>query len=126
MAITETRMGTYAYHGESGVRIEAISGLLHALTRKENEKLRCFAASILTFMGIACQLGNIVVFVLVLLLTGFANVALVPQAERIGKGGDSPGKREEEQSGKKSQSQKEQREIEEDEYREQRLPNTRI
>ena len=72
-------------------------------------------------MGIACQLASIVVFIIVLLLTGVANVALVPQAERVGKGGDSP-----ERSKEKSGSQEEQREIEEDEYREQRLPNTRI
>ena len=75
-------------------------------------------------MGIGCQLASIVVFVIVLLLTGVANVALVPQAKRVGKGGDTAGKRV--ASGEKSPSQDEQGEIEEDEYREQRLPNTRI
>ena len=64
-------------------------------------------------------------FVIVLLQTGVANVALVPQAERVGKGGESPGKREE-SLGEKSQSQDQQCEIEEDKYRQQRLPNTRI
>ena len=114
-------MGIYAYSGERGVTIKVSSQLLQSLTRKEKEKLRRFAASIHAFMGIACQLASIVVFVIVLLLTGVANVALVPQAERVGKGGESPG-----ESGEKSRSQDEQREIEEDEYRERRLPNTRI
>ena len=118
-------MGIYAYRGERGVTIEVSSRLLQSLTKKEKEKLRCAAASILAFVGKACQLASIVVFVIDLLLTGVANVALVPQAERVGKGGDFPGKREG-SSGEKSQSQEEQREIEEDEYREQRLPNTRI
>ena len=92
-------MGIYAYRGEGGVTIEVSSRLLPSLTRKEKEKLRCFAASILAFMGIACQLASIVGFVVVLLLTGVANVALVPQAKRVGKGGDSPGR--EESSGEK-------------------------
>ena len=108
-------MGIYAYRGERGVTIEVSSRLLQSLTKKEKEKLRCVAASILPFVGIACQLASIVVFVIVLLLTGVANVALVPQAERVGKGEDFPGKREG-GSGEKSQSQEEQREIEEDEY----------
>ena len=90
-------MGIYAYHGERGVTIEVSLWLLQSLTRKEKEKLRYFAASILAFVGIACQLASIVGFVVVLLLTGVANVALVPQAERVGKGGDSP-------AGEKSQS----------------------
>ena len=77
-------MGIYAYRGERGVTIEVSSRLLQSLTRKEKEKLRCFAASILAFMGIACQLASIVGFVVVLLLTGVANVALVPEAERVG------------------------------------------
>ena len=118
-------MGIYTYRGERGVTIEVSLRLLQSFTREEKEKLRCFAASILAFVGIACQLASIVVFVIVLHLTGVANVALVPQAERVRKGGDSPGKRGG-SSGEKSQSQDEQREIEEDEYREQRLPNTRI
>ena len=105
-------MGIYAYLGERGVTIEVSSRLLKSLTWKEKEKLRCFAASIVAFVGIACQLASIVVFVIVLLLTGVANMALVPQAQRVGKGGDSP----RESSGEKSQSQEEQREIEEDEY----------
>ena len=125
MEIMERKMGIYAYCGERGVTIEVSSRLLQSLTRKEKGKLRCFAAAILVFVGIACQLASIVGFVIVLLMTGVGNVALVPQAERVGKGGDSPGKGEE-QSGEKSESQDEQREIEEDEYREQRLPNTRI
>ena len=65
-------------------------------------------------MGIACLLASIVVFVTVLLLKGVANVALVSQAECVGKGGDSS-RQGEESSGKKSKSQDEQREIEEDE-----------
>ena len=85
-------MGIYAYRGERGVTIEVSSRLLQSLTKKEKEKLRCVAASILAFVGIPCQLASIVVFVIVLLLTGVANVALVPQAERVGQGGDSPGK----------------------------------
>ena len=117
-------MGIYAYRGERGVTIEVSSQLLQSLTRKEKEKLRCFAASILAFVGIACQLASIVVFVIVLLLTGVANVALVPQAEGVGKGGDSPSRGG--ASGEESQSQDEQREIEEDEHRGQRLPNMRI
>ena len=116
MEITETKMGIYAYRGERGVTIEVSSRLLQSLTRKEKERLRCFAASILAFVEIACQLASIVMFVIVLLLTGVANVVLVPQAERVEKEGNSPGKRGE--SGEKSQSQEEQREIEEDEYRE--------
>ena len=82
-------MGIYAYRGERGVTIEVSSWLLQSLTRKEKEKLRCFATSILAFVGIAWQLVSIVVFVIVLLLTGVANVALVPQAERVGRGGNS-------------------------------------
>ena len=66
-------------------------------------------------MEIACQLASIVGFVVVLLLTGVANVALVPQAERIGKGGDSP-EEGEEASGEKSESRTEEHEIEEDEH----------
>ena len=58
-------MGIYAYRGERGVAIEVSSRLLQALTRKEKEKLRCFAASILAFVGIACQLASIVGFVVV-------------------------------------------------------------
>ena len=69
--------------------------------------------SILTFVGIACQLASIVAFLVVLLLTGVANMALVPQAEGVGKGGDSPEEKKE-SSGKKSQSQTEQHKIEED------------
>ena len=65
-------------------------------------------------------------FVIVLLLTGVVNVALVPQAERVGKGGDSPRKKKG-KSGEKSKSQQDEKgEIEEDEYQEQRLANTRI
>ena len=97
--MTETKMGIYAYRRERGVTIEVSSRLLQSLTRKEKEKLRCFAESILAFMGIACHLASIVGFVVVLLLTGVANVALVPQAERVGKGGDCPGR--EESSGEK-------------------------
>ena len=63
-------------------------------------------------------------FVIVLLLTGVANVGLVPQAEQVEKGGDSPGEPRK-SSGEKSQS-KQGREIEEDKYREKRLPNMRI
>src|SRR5947209_10520274 len=103
-------MGIYAYRGERGVTIEVSSRLLQSLTKEEKEKLRCFAASILAFVGIACQLASIVVFVIVLLLTGVANVVLGPQAERIGKGGDSPA------AGRKKSEKKRKREIEEDEY----------
>ena len=103
-------MAIYAYRGERGVTIEVSSQLLQSLTKKEKEKLPCVATSILAVVGIACQLASIVVFVIVFLLTGVVNVALVPQAERVGKGGDSPGKREG-SSGEKSQSQEEQREI---------------
>ena len=92
-------MGIYAYRRERGVTIEVSSRLLQFLTRKEKEKLRCFAPSILAFVEIACQLASIVGYVVVLLLTGVANVALVPQAEPVGKGGDSPGG--EESSGEK-------------------------
>ena len=124
MEITETKMGIYAYRGERGVTIEVSSRLLQGLTRKEKEKPRCFAASILAFVGIACQLASIVGFAVVLLLTGVASVALVPQAERFGKGGDSLGG--EASSGEKSESRTEQHKIEEDEHREERLPNTKI
>ena len=54
-------------------------------------------------------------FVVVLLLTGVANVELVPQAEHVRKGGDSP-EEEKGESGKKSASWREQHEIEEEEY----------
>ena len=84
-------MGIYMYSGERGVTIEVSSRLLQALTRKEKERLRCFAALILAFVGIESQLASIVGFVIVLLLTGVANVALVSQAERVGKGEDLPG-----------------------------------
>ena len=63
-------MGIYAYHREHRVRIEVSSRLLQRLTRKEKEKLRCFAASILAFAGIECQLASIVGFVIVFLLPG--------------------------------------------------------
>ena len=69
--------------------------------------------------------GDLLGFVVVLLLTGVANVTFVPQAERVGKGGDSPEEKKE-SSGEQSQSQTEENENEEDEYREERLPNTRI
>ena len=82
-------MGIYAYHGERGVTIEVSSRLLQSLTRKKTEKLQSFAASILAFVRIECQLASIVGFVVVLLLTGVANVAFVPQAECIRKGGTS-------------------------------------
>ena len=91
-------MGIYIYCGERGVTIEVSARLLQSLTRKEKKKLRCFVASILAFAGIACQLGSIVGFIVVVLPTGVANVALVPQAERVGKGGDS---REEEEGGRR-------------------------
>ena len=120
-------MEIYAYRRERGMTIEVSSRLLQSLTRKEKEMLRCFAVLILAFAGIACQLASIVGFVVVLLLTGVANVELVPQAERVGKGGNSPEQEEEkEELGEKSESQTGQHEIEEDEYREERLPNTRI
>ena len=120
-------MGIYAYCGERGVTIEASLRLLQSLTRKEKEKLRCFAASIFAFAQIACQLASNVGFVVVLLQTGVANVELVPQAERVGKGGDSPKKEgRRERSGEKSESRTEQHEIEKDEYGEERLPNTGI
>ena len=80
--------------------IEVSSWLLKSLITKEKEQMRCVAVSILAFLGMAFQLASIVVFVLVSLLTGVVNVALVPQPEHIGKGGDSPG----ESSGEKSQS----------------------
>ena len=76
-------------------------------------------------MGIACQLASPVGIVIPLLQTAVANVALVTQAERIGKGGDSPGERKE-TLGEKSQSKKEGHEIEEDEHRVKRLQYTRI
>ena len=91
MEITETNMGIYVYGGERRVTIEVSSQLLQSLTKGEKEKLRCSAASILAFAVTACRLASIVGFVIVLLLTGVANVALVPQAERVEKGGDSPG-----------------------------------
>ena len=47
-------MGIYVYRGERAVTIEVSSRLLQSLTRKEKEKLRCFAVSILAFVGIAC------------------------------------------------------------------------
>ena len=84
-------MGIYAYCGESGVTIEVSSRLLQLLTRKGKEKLQCLTVSILAFVGIACQLASNVGFVIVLILTGVANMALVPQAECIGKGGNSFG-----------------------------------
>ena len=118
-------MGIYAYRGERGVTIEVSSRLLQSLTRKEKEKLRCFAASILAFVGIACQLASILGFVVVLLLTGVANVALVPQAERVGKGGDSPNEGKESSGEKELGSRGKQHEIEEDEHREERQPNTK-
>ena len=118
-------MGIYAYRGECGVMIEVRSGLLQSLTKKEKETLRCFAASILAFVGIACQLASVVVFVIVFFLTGVTNMALVPQAECVGKGGESPRKRRGRESGEKSRSRDEQWKIEEDEYRQQRLQNTR-
>ena len=68
------------------------------------------------FAGIECQLASIVGFVVVLLLTEVANVGLVPQAERVGKGGDSPAEEERGRGEKKSESHMEQHEIEEDEY----------
>ena len=119
-------MGIYAYRGEHGVTIEVSSRLLPSLTRKEKEKLRCFAASILVLAGIACQLASIVGFVVVLLRTGVTNVALVPQAEGVGKGGDSTKEEEKGKGGKKTENKREQHEIKEDEYREERRPNTRI
>ena len=79
MEITETKMGIYGYRGEHRVRIKVSSRLLQSLTEKEKEKLRCFAASINAIVGIVCQLASIVVFVIVLLLTGVANVALLPK-----------------------------------------------
>ena len=88
--------------------------LLQSLTRAEKEKMQCFAALILAFVGIECQLATIVGFVIVLLLKGVANVALVPQAEHVGKGGNSPGDRKK-SSVKKSQSQEEHK-IDGDEY----------
>ena len=121
-------MEIYVSRGEGGVTIEVSSRLLWSSTRKEMEKLLCFAAAILAYAGIASQQASIVGFVVVLLLTGFANVAaLVPQAERVGKGGDSAaeeGRRV--RPGEKSESCREKHKIEEDEYREERLPNTRI
>ena len=53
-------------------------------------------------------------------------MALVPQAECVGKGVDSPEEERREGAGEEWESQTEQHEIEEDEYREKRLPNTRI
>ena len=47
-------MGIYAYCGERRVTVKVSSKLMQSLTRKEKEKLRCFAASILAFVGIAC------------------------------------------------------------------------
>ena len=71
-------MGIYADCGERGVTIEVSSRLLLSLTRKEKEKLRCFPKSIGAFAEIGCQLVSIVGCVIVLPLTGVANVALVP------------------------------------------------
>ena len=92
-------MGIYSYRGEHRVTIEVSSRLLQSFTRKGMEKLRCFTALILPFVGIACQLARIIGWVIVLLLTGVANAALVPQAERGEKGGDSSRKRQEGESG---------------------------
>ena len=47
-------MGICAYRGERGLTIEVSSRLLQSLTKKEKEKLRGFAASILAFVGIVC------------------------------------------------------------------------
>ena len=77
--------------------------LLQSLTEKEKEKLRCFAALILTFLGKACQLASVVGIVIILLLTAVVNVALVPPAECVGEGGNSPRERRK-PSGEKSQS----------------------
>ena len=63
--------------------------LLQSISKKEKKKLRCFAALILAFVKITCQLASIVGLVIVFFLTVVANVALVPQAERVGKRGDS-------------------------------------
>ena len=113
--ITETKIVIYAYRGKHRVTIEVSSRLRQWLTRKEKEKLQCFAASILAFVAKACQLASIVGFVIVLFLTGVANVALLPQAERVGKREDSS-REGKESSGEKSQSQTEQHEIKEDKY----------
>ena len=61
-------------------------------------------------------MASIVGFVVVLLLTGVVNVVLVPQAERVGKGGDFPEEEKRERGGEKSESRTEEHEIEEDEY----------
>ena len=111
-------MGIYAYRRERGVTIEVSSRLLQSLIRKEKEKLRCFTVSILAFVGIVCQLASIVGFVILLLLTGVANLVLLPQAECIGKGGNSL--RQRGASGEKSLTQEEQCEINE-EYRVERI-----
>ena len=58
-------MAIYEYRGERGVTIEVSSRLRQSLTRKEKEKLRCFAALILAFVGIRCQLASIMRFVIV-------------------------------------------------------------
>ena len=108
-------MGIYAYRGERGVTIEVSSRLLQSLTREEQENLQSCAASILALVGIACQLASIVGFVIALLLTGVANVALVPQAKRVGKGVNQLGEKKV-SSGEKSQCQDEQRKMEEYEY----------
>ena len=63
--------------------IEACLRLLESLTKKEQEKLRCLAASILAVVEIPCQMATIVGFDIIILLTGVVNVALalVPHAE---------------------------------------------
>ena len=93
---------------------EVSSQLLQMLSRMERKNCDASHGSILDFVEIACQLASIVRFFSVLLLTGVVNERLVPQAEHVGKGGDSLGERKE-SSGDKSQNQTEQREIAEDE-----------
>lgn len=82
-------MRIYVYRRERTVRIEVSSRLLKSFIKKAKKKLQRFAESILASMGIACQLASMVGFVIVLLQTGVANVALVHQEELVVKGGDS-------------------------------------
>ena len=86
-------MGIYVYRRECRVMIEVSSRLLQSLTKKDKEKLPCFAVSILAFVRIACLLASIVRFVMVILLTGVTKLVLLPPAERVGQGGDSFGTR---------------------------------
>ena len=58
---------------------------------------------ILAFMGLACQLASIMIFVVVLLLTGVADTVLEAQAEVAGNRGDPPENTEKEKGSNKEE-----------------------